>query len=182
MLLTRALFALPFFLGALYFLAVGAQASVYAILPGIALMLVGAVILAPGISEVLAFRAGSLMYPEEQFDRPPPAYGPAEGMVKKGLYQEAMQAYQEIAAEHPTEVKPFLAMIDMAAYRMENLALADRLYQQGCDQLTDPKAVELLQRLYTDIRARGEHGREAGRRVIHLPTRDAPEEETPDDD
>lgn len=169
-LLTRILLSLPFHVGALYLLLMASGTGhVIKMVLGIALMLVGALILMPRIGDMFSLSFQHLFYPDAKFTKIPPIYGPAESLVKKGLYEEAMEAYRGISEKHPDEAKPYLDMIDVAAYRMRDVHRADQIYQQGIENLRDPRAIHLLKTLYKDLRARGETETGATRRTIRLP-------------
>lgn len=164
--------SLPFLGGALYLLLMASDTGkAIMILPGIALMLFGALILMPGIGDIFSGGFHNLLYPDDKFTKTPPIYGPAESLVKQGLYEEAIEAYEGIAEKHPGEAKPYLEMIDIAAYRMQDVNRADRMYQQGLDNLRDETAVVILKKLYKGIRAKGESDAEITQRVISIPPR-----------
>ena len=113
--------------------------------------LFGAIILAFPIAQLLAEPSGSLFYPTARFDRPLPMYGIPESKRKKGLYEEAMEEYEKIASEYPTEIKPYIGMIDIAVTNLKDPEWAEQIFYRGLTQIKSEADRHALNEMYVAI-------------------------------
>lgn len=141
----RALVAAPFF-----YLCASGRASVLSPVFGV----VGAIIVALPLARLIAEPAGRLFWPEERFDRPQPMYGIPESLRAKGRYEEALAGFEQIAADYPGEVKPHVAMIDIAIVDLKDADRAQAIFQRGVEGLKKQEDKETLARMYSAIRTR----------------------------
>lgn len=149
----HALFATPVFALAYWRLATVDSGLVAAgqLLIGMALMLLGAVILGWPIARLLAESWGSIYYSSGRFDRPQPIYSIPAANAKKGLFEEAIAGYERIAEEYPSEVKPYIEMIEIAVVHLRNADRATRIYRTGLATLTEAKDRNVLSEMYAGI-------------------------------
>lgn len=54
-----------------------------------------------------------------------PEYSIAEARVKKGKYQEAVDEYRKVIAEHPDDIYPHLRIADLAVNHLKDVKLAE---------------------------------------------------------
>jgi hypothetical protein len=115
---------------------------------------VGAIIVAFPFARLIAEPAGKLFYPGQRFSRPQPAYSIPESKRAKGLYKEAIAGFERIAEEHPSEVKPYIEMIDISIVNLKDPESAKQIYQRGISVLKNDKDKEVLATMYSAIRTR----------------------------
>jgi hypothetical protein len=87
-------------------------------------LLVAALILAKPIAGWFGDRMSGLFMPGERHRRPQPVYSIPEGRMAQEDYPGALEAYAELAAEHPEEIAPHLRMMEiwLRVYRDPNSA------------------------------------------------------------
>lgn len=69
--------------------------------------------------------AGLLFNPNDSNFRIMPEYSVAEARVKKGKYQEAIDEYRKVIAEHPDDIYPHLRIADLALNHLNDVKLAE---------------------------------------------------------
>jgi hypothetical protein len=77
------------------------------------LLVVAAILLARPVAGWVGDLMANLFMPGERHDRPQPMYSIPEGKVAREDYAGALEAYAELAAEHPEEVAPHLRMMEI---------------------------------------------------------------------
>jgi hypothetical protein len=90
----------------------------------------------------------SLFYPTSHSDKPPPMYSIPESKRKNGLFEEAMAAYEKILEQHPDEVRPFLAMMEIAIVDLRDPERGSRIYDRGMSAIAKPEDQEALSQFY----------------------------------
>jgi hypothetical protein len=90
----------------------------------------------------------TLFHPSSGFDRPPPMYGIPESKRKSGLYEEAMAGYGKIAEQYPGEVRPYLAMMEIAIVDLKDPERGSAVYEKGMSAITTPEDQETLSSFY----------------------------------
>lgn len=83
------------------------------ILASYAILIVAAIILAKPLAGFLGDWLGTLFMPGDRFGKPPPMYSIPEGRMTAEDYPGALEAYAELAAEHPEEIVPHLRMMEI---------------------------------------------------------------------
>ena len=78
-----------------------------------AALLVAAIIMAKPIAGLVGDLMANLFMPGERNARPQPMYSIPEGRMAAEDYAGALEAYAELAAEHPEEVAPHLRMMEI---------------------------------------------------------------------
>ena len=121
---------------------------------GCAAFIMGAVIVAAPLAELIAEPAGNLFWPSARYDRPQPAYSIPQSKRARGLYEEAMAGFEEIAGEHPQEVQPYVEMIDIAIVNLHGPERAKAILQRGFFILKKDEDREALVRMYCAITTR----------------------------
>jgi len=116
--------------------------------------LIAAVILAQPVARLLAEPFGKLFWSAAEFDRPQPMYSISAAKRKKGLYEEAMAGFEEIARKYPRELKPYIDMIDIAIVDLHDGERANAIYQRGIARLKRTEDKEALAKMYRAIRSR----------------------------
>jgi len=106
------------------------------------LVMMGAIVLAGiingwAIADFIANVAMRLIYPTERYDRPLPAYGPARAKRKMGEYDEAILEYEKIITEYPTEVQPYIELMEIAMINLHSHQELDRIYERSMDTIND---------------------------------------------
>lgn len=76
-------------------------------------LIVAALLLARPMAGLLGDWMSGLFMPGERHNRPQPAYSIPEGRMAKEDYAGALEAYAELAAEHPEEIAPHLRMMEI---------------------------------------------------------------------
>lgn len=117
------------------------------------LLLLGAILVAPDIAGFLSNAVVGMVSPHRPGERRP-NYDIPESLAAKGKYAEAEEEYDRIIQEFPAEVKPHIAMINIAVTRLNDGALAASLYQNGMDRLKDPASRETLTTMYKAMATR----------------------------
>lgn len=137
-------------------------------LVGLAFFLLAAIIAAPAISRLLVEPLGGLFWPRHYNDKPQPIYSIPHAKRLKGQLEEALLGYEQIVAEHPSEVRPWLEMIDIALAELGDPVRAELLYQRGLAALRKPKDREWLAQVYAATRERQPP---RSTRILSLPDR-----------
>jgi hypothetical protein len=143
----RGILGVPLFIGGTWMLFRGNPL-------GCALIIVAAVVLAGPIARLIAEPSGSLFYPNLRADRPGPVYGIPAAKRARGLYEESIAGYQQIAAEFPDEVKPHVQIIDICIRDLKDPTRANQVFQDGLAALRREEDREALARMYAAIRTR----------------------------
>jgi len=81
-------------------------------------------------------------------DRPPPMYSIPESKRKSGLHEEAMAGYAKIAEQYPGEVRPYLAMMEIAIVNLKDPERGSAIYEKGMSVITTPEGQETLSCFY----------------------------------
>jgi hypothetical protein len=134
--------------------ATGGLGAIPRLLSGMFCLLIAAIIMAPSIARLMAEPSGSLFWPGRRFDRPQPMYGIPQSKRAKGLYEEAMAGFEQIAQDHPDEVKPYIEMIDLAIVNLKDPDRANAIYQRGMSLLQKDEDKAVLAKMYSAIRTR----------------------------
>ena len=150
-LLKRFILAALFFSIGFYLLH---QGNIGAAFIGLPAFIVGAIIVAPPLAELIAEPTGNLFWPSAQYDRPQPAYSIPQSKRARGLYEEAMAGFEKLAKEHPGEVQPYIEMIDIAIVNLHDPKRAQVIFHRGIDALQKDEDRETLARMYHAIQTR----------------------------
>ena len=171
----RALVAVPVWGFGWYLLAsaTGGWSAMGRLIFGMAFLLTGAIIISPALARVVAEPAGNLFYPGRRFDRPQPAYGIPESQRKKGQFDHAFAGFQQIAAEHPQELKAYVAMIDIAVVDLRRPELAESVYTQAQATLRNRRDRASLHVMYEAITSRLPELTAPPPRPVHMPPPDS---------
>lgn len=145
-------------------------------LVGLAFFLLAAVLLAPPLARLLSEPLGSLFWPKRYYDKPQPIYGIPRAKRLRGLPEDALLGYEQIAAEHPHEIQPWLDMIDIALTDLHDPERANLLYQRGIAALKQPADRDHLAQVYAATRDRQAP---APVRRIEMPPHATPRTESP---
>jgi hypothetical protein len=76
-------------------------------------LIVGAILLARPLAGLLGDWMSGLFMPGERHSRPQPMYSIPEGRMSAEDYPGALEAYAELAAQHPEEIAPHLRMMEI---------------------------------------------------------------------
>lgn len=150
-LLKRFLWAGPCFLAGFYLLHSN-NPGVLCI--GMACMILGSIILAFPLAELFAEPTGNLFWPSDRYDRPQPAYSIPQSKRARGLYEEAMAGFEQIAAEYPQETQAYVEMLDVAIVDLHDPQRAQAIFHRGISVLEKEDDRETLARMYRAIRTR----------------------------
>ena len=91
----------------------GVPGGMLPILAAHAALIVAAILLAKPLAGFVGDWLGTLFMPGERFDKPPPMYSIPEGRLAEEDYAGALEAFAELAAEHPEEIAPHLRMMEI---------------------------------------------------------------------
>ncbi len=91
----------------------GIPGGMWMILAANGALVVAALLLAKPIAGFFGDWMATLFMPGERHDRPQPMYSIPEGRMAAEDYAGALEAYAELAAEHPTEIAPHLRMMEI---------------------------------------------------------------------
>lgn len=131
-----------------------AAGHVFDLVLGLACCLVGALCLAFPLAELGALLWDRLIWSKSYYDKPQPMYGIPQARRAKGRFGEALAEYETILAAHPGEVRPHLAMVEIALLDLRDPELAHALYERGRERLKNPADKEALARIYAETLAR----------------------------
>jgi hypothetical protein len=118
---------LPFVLG-FWSIAQVAVFSPFAMIFAVGVLIPGAILWALPIANRIGVFAGDFYTGSERFSTPPPSYSTAEGLVASGCYEQAIQAYAKIAADHPQEITPHLQTMKIWTTKLQNPQAAADAY------------------------------------------------------
>jgi len=76
-------------------------------------LIVGAILLAKPIAGWVGDLLANLFMPGERHSRPQPMYSIPEGRMAREDYAGALEAYTELASQHPEEIAPHLRMMEI---------------------------------------------------------------------
>jgi hypothetical protein len=155
----RAVLGLPLTIGGIVMFFVADAVGNAAMKLGLALVaygmtMMGAVVLARPLARLIAEPFGAIYWPGKRFTRPQPIYGIPESQRAKGLYEEAMAGFERIAEDYPSEVRPYVEMMDMCIVNLKDPRRANAVYQRGVARLEKDEDKEALARMYSAIRTR----------------------------
>lgn len=119
-----------------------------ALLLGLGLIVLSAVILAYPLAQLLAEPTGGFFYPRSYRKRRPPSYGLADAKRSKGEYKEAMDLYNTLSNQYPHELKPYVEMVGIAVAHLQDNKLAEEIYLRGMKYLKRRKDRETLAKIY----------------------------------
>lgn len=78
-----------------------------------AVLVIAAIIMAKPLAGWIGDWMSGLFMPGGRHDRPQPAYSIPEGRMAKEDYAGALEAFAQLAAEHPEEIAPHLRMMEI---------------------------------------------------------------------
>lgn len=126
----------------------------FSMLLGFLFFFIAALFVAGPIARLLAEPVGGLLWPKKFYDKPRPMYGIPQSRRAKGLPEEAIAEYAQIAAEFPDEILPHIEMIDIALTELHDPERAEAYFQHGLVALKKPGDKELLEQVYAATRER----------------------------
>ncbi len=118
-------------------------------LVGCGLLIAGAIILARPLAQLLAEPSGSLFWPGERFSRPVPMFSIPQARRACGFYEQAILEYEQIAADYPDLVEPYIEMIDISLVNLKDPERAEAIYHRGLAKLKKQRDQQTLTRLYS---------------------------------
>lgn len=134
--------------------ATGGWSAFPRLLFGMACIVAAAIIVAPPIARLIAENSGNLFYPGKHFSRPQPMYSIPQSKRARGLYEEAIAGFEEIARDYPDDVVPYIAMIEIAIIDLKDPQRANAFYRRGISLLKKEQDREALARMYSAVRSR----------------------------
>jgi hypothetical protein len=96
-----------------------------------AALLVAAIILAKPIAGLIGDMIANLLMPGERHARPQPMYSIPEGRMVAEDYAGALEAYEQLAADHPEEVAPHLRMMEIWLRHFNDPAAARTIHRNA---------------------------------------------------
>ena len=91
----------------------GIPGGMLLILAAHGVLVVAAILLAKPLAGLIGDWFSGLLVPRERFAKPQPMYSIPEGRMAKEDYAGALEAYAELAAQHPEEIAPHLRMMEI---------------------------------------------------------------------
>lgn len=149
----RALLAVPFVVMAWYLFATtsGNPDAGGKRLIGLACAVIVGVLVAPPLAGLAAEPWGVFFHPHRTAF-PEPIYSIAEARRKRGQYEEAIEEYQKIAEQFPVEVRPYVAMMEIAFVNLRDSARTDAIAKRGLAALRDETSRMHLLRMHQSIK------------------------------
>jgi len=149
----RILVAIPLFIFGWYLIASakGGWSAVPQLFFAMGCFLGFAVIIAPPLARLFAEPAGSLHYPTIEPDRPQPVYSIPESKRREGLYEEAISEYEKIAKDFPDEVKPYIEIIDIAVFDLNDPARGESVLKKGLSSVKNDDDRDLLKIMHKTV-------------------------------
>jgi len=118
---------------------------------GVACIALAGVVASLPIARFIANPLSNFFFPGARFSKPLPLYSVPETKRTSGLYEEAISGYEEIAADYPEEMRPYLEMMDIAIVELHDTERAEEIYQQARSIFTKPEDREILEKKYAWI-------------------------------
>jgi len=87
--------------------------AVLPLLASFGMLIVAGIIFAKPLVGWIGDLSANLFMPSAKHDKPQPMYSIPEGRMAVEDYEGALEAYTEMAAEHPTEIVPHLRMMEI---------------------------------------------------------------------
>jgi hypothetical protein len=144
-----------FFYGYRTIVAAGSEiSSIMDLFFGVGAFLIGGILAVPVVIRLLTNPVGTFYYPTERIHRPMPRYGPPAAKAQRGAFEESMKEYERMTKDHPTEIKPYIEMMNIAVRYMKDPARARSVYRRGMARLTKQKDRDTLKRMYDAISTR----------------------------
>ena len=91
----------------------GIPGGMLSILAAHGVLIVAAILLAKPLAGLIGDWFSGLFVPGERFAKPQPMYSIPEGRMTAEDYPGALEAYAELAAQHPEEIAPHLRMMEI---------------------------------------------------------------------
>lgn len=154
--LVRLLVAGPAF-GLGWYLMAGAEggwADAHLLFFGMASFVAAALVMARPVAAFVAEPLGSLFSPGGRFPGPQPMYSIPESKRVQGLHEEAMAGFRAIAEQHPQEVKPYVAMMEIAVADLGDRGRAEAVYRRGMAVLKKKENRRALTLMYEAVMSR----------------------------
>ena len=80
----------------------------------------------------------------------PPRYSVAESKASNGHFEEALEEYEKVLAEHSREFTAYSAMLDIAAFQLGDQGRAERIYGRGAAAVATDDERRALARQFED--------------------------------
>lgn len=143
---------------------------------GMGFIVMAAIVVAAPLARLIAEPTGNLFYPAKRRSRPLPMYSIPQAKRKQGHYEEAIAGFEQIAADYPGEVKPYIEMVDIAIMDLKDPDRAKAIFQRGVATLKKHEDQETLARMYRAIRP---HDKPQGSHAQRRPTVRRPSDTEP---
>jgi hypothetical protein len=102
----------------------------------------------PVLGDFLGRGFGRLFFPSEEFDAPLPMYSIPASRRTKGMFEEAIAGYEEIAAKYPKETRPYELMIEIAILDLRDIDRAKAIMYHAFAAFPDPGIRQNFQRFF----------------------------------
>ena len=112
------------------------------------------ILVAPMIGDLFGGMLVGLIYSSRKYDRAQPVYGIPASQRAKGLYEEAIRGYLQLAADYPDELQPYIEMIDIAIVDLRDEERARFFLQKGLAELKNENDKLALPHIFEAIRTR----------------------------
>jgi len=109
---------------------------------------------APYFGDILGGLFVGLIYPNRYFDRPQPMYSIPAAKRAKGLYEEAIIGYLQLAVDYPDELQPYIEVINIAIVDLRDEERARFFLQKGLTDLKNPDDQKTLSLVFETILTR----------------------------
>lgn len=118
-----------------------------------------------GFSVIRRFaeRFGALYEPDDKHFRIMPEYSTAEARVKDGRYEQAIEEFRKVIAQHPGDIYAHLRIAQLAVEKLNDLALAEMELMSAVAKASTEDSVVMAHHRLADFY---EHTRHDGARAI----------------
>ena len=121
---------------------------------GLAVSLVGSIVVSLNITSMLSEPWGSLYAGGQRSKRPRAMYSIPEARRINGHYEEAITEYQKIADTYPDQLRAYVAMIEIAVVYLSDEERATAFFREGVANLKRAEDKEALAKMFSAMRTR----------------------------
>jgi len=143
-------------------------AALAAVVAGLPFMVAGAMLVAPEAGGFLARPFGNLFYPEQYADAPPPICGPAESLARRGRFEEALDACEQVLAEYPDTYRLWELMIEVLLRDLRDRERAQAVLERAKAALSSEEERRELHRRFEELLRHADEPQERVRGRVEL--------------
>lgn len=114
-------------------------------------LVIAGIIMAGPFARLFSKPSGSIFHPDKRRNKPAPMYSIPEARIKQEKYEEAIDLYEEIIRENPSDTNAYIGMIKVSADDLGDLERARQLFRRGLSAMKYQGDRDHLSRVYKTV-------------------------------